>query len=635
MLRCHLSLYNEELRVLAINRLSMEIMPSVMKSDPHASDKHMIFNELLIGKGLWSLQKRDMGVQISTLDLLDGVPTEVQDACLDHVFEEDKKRVQQYFGKLHLGLGLVSGPPGTGKSHLASIIVILMCFNKSIKKIYVTAASNGAADNILDRIDGMARRITDNLQGDFKHLMLVRGYSFSTEVDNCIMALLGNPFKQGSTWNPSPWRFDRSLCWWTLRALGAKDVPPLTEDDNAEIWELHRNLNSLTCSKFRVGCLPAPQPTLQSKDSEAVNGACGQVYQSFNDAEARAVVFDEAATMFCSDALMVYGNTPRPMIAIGDPKQLAPSLTTAFEILYGDSSKRGGQFHDDYTDNGHAKPKPKPTQTNRFATFVRISWLSWFIHLGWPVFHLYTQHRMAEGLFDLSLNTVYYNLKPYFKYSPLCNPINFSLGLKVEEYLKSEHRIPSADTSQPVFFNCLDCKCVERPDGISRINLRQADLIAKFLVKMIDKLQLPTEDIVVLTPYRANMAAIGGRFGDENELKSVTVSTFSRFQGREAHVVILALCVDRMTGPLFVADPLSLNVALTRQRSSLLIFGDIETTRDKAARALPEGLPKFNQGMINDVFRLIPRSGRVVTVYGDESVGHFRFGKGKKPDTLA
>jgi len=474
------------------------------------------------------------------------------------------------------------------------------------------------------------------------------------------VALLGNTSKKNFNSNPSPWRFDRSLCWWTLRALGAKGVPPLTVNDNAGIWELHQDLNKLVASSSSKSDLSkfghlvklaqeteshTPQRRNQHLNRNALRQlmelvvrcanavattpvtSTSKIYQCFNDLEARAVVFDEAATMFCSDALMVYGNTPRPMVAIGDPKQLAPSLTTAFEMLYGEFSKAIKRWDHESSDTFRAKPIP----TNRFARFSEISWLSWFIHLGWPVFHMYTQHRMAEGLFDISLNTVYKNLKPHFQYSPLCNPANFSLGLKVEKYLKAEYRIPPADTSQPVFFHCSNCKCVERSDGISRINLRQADLIARFLVKMIEKLQLPTEDIVVLTPYRANMAAIARRFGSESGLENVTVSTFSRFQGREAHIVILALCVDADTGPLFVADERSLNVALTRQRSSLLIFGDTGTTPYKLGRG-KDGQPRFNQGMINGVFEMISNSGRIVRVDGDDSVDHYRFEKNKKSD---
>jgi hypothetical protein len=626
-----------------------------MEEDPRAFIKQVVFNELLIGNGLWSLQKEGVNVHIPSFDLFDDIPTEIRDICLSHVFEADKERVQQYFGKLHFGLGLVSGPPGTGKSHLASIVVILMCFNKSINHVYVTAASNGATDNILERIDGMAQKMTEPLlKRDLKHLMLLRGHSLGIEVENCTMALLGNPFKNDTIWNPTPWHFSLSLCWWTLRALGSSSAPQLTVDDNAELWDLHQRLSTLVVSLSRNSNLsnfrhlvrlaqglmsPSDYKAIVQQGShrktlkqlmELVVGCANVVattpatstswvYRSFNDRKARAVVFDEAATMFCADGLLVYGNTPRPMVAIGDPKQLAPNLTTAFELLYGNR-----MLHERHG----ITSKRNLTPTNRFAQFTKISWLSWFIHLGWPVFHLYTQHRMAKGLFDLSLKTVYQSLEPHFKYSPLCSPINFSLGLKVEKYLTTKYELKSSseNTLQPVFFNCVDCPCREYEDSLSLLNPRQADLIAKFLVEMTGKLQLRGEDIVVLTPYRANIGAIGRRFRRENALKNVEFTSFTRFQGREAQIVVLAMCVDSKTGPLFVADERSLNVALTRQRSSLLIFGDINTTAYKPASRYDSDedqttvTQRFNQRVIKYVFRLISAGERVVTLHGEPNV---------------
>ena len=227
---------------------------------------------------------------------------------------------------------------------------------------------------------------------------------------------------------------------------------------------------------------------------------------------------------------------------------------------------------------------------------------------------------MAEGLFDLSLNTVYQNLRPHFKYSPLCNPVNFSLGLRIKEYLKAEYHIPSGNTLQPVFFDCQQCPCREWLDSLSRLNPRQADVIATFLVKMVKTLNLPTQDIVVLTPYRANLGAIGRRFRRENVLRDITLSTFNRFQGREAQIVILALCVDFNTGPLFVAEERSLNVALTRQRSGLLIFGDTNTPKHTYDRDPEFGETRLDHTMIKSVFNTINSTRRVVTLHGDQKV---------------
>ncbi|KAM0187542.1 hypothetical protein ACHAPI_011079 [Fusarium lateritium] len=658
------SLHGDELRVGAVNRLSSpEVWPSLMKDDPLVFRKQAIFNELLIGKGLWDLHSEGLQVDLPSFDLFQDVPVKLQDACFDQIFEDDKERVRQYFGRLHMGLGLVSGPPGTGKSHLASILVMVMCFNHSIKHVYVSAASNGSTDNILERIDNIATKTTKRMIEDgseIKHLMLVRGYSLNEEVENCSRGLFGSLFLEDNVWSPSSWRFERSLCWWTLRALGWKDVPPLTIDDNAELWELHEKLNVLSespntgdpdLSKFQylvqvaqgINCVDEYKKAVRTRDTHQKTLRqlmklvvhCANVvattpvmssnwlYESFNSTKARAVVFDEAATMFCADGLLVYGNTPRPMIAIGDPKQLAPVLSTAMEKLYTGTKS----YYDRELGKRVTRRRDEGPPVNRFADFAKISWLSWFIHLGWPVFHLYTQHRMAEGLFDVSLNTVYKSLKPNFKYSTLCRLENFPIGVDVEDYLKKKHRIsaPLDGTIQPVFFNCANSPCRQYPDNPSRLNPRQADLIATVLMGMIKELALFPADIAVLTPYRANLRALGKRFRKEESLRDIVCSTFDGFQGREAQIVVLALCVTEETGPAHVAAERSLNVAMTRQRSSLLIFGDIATTAKMpwSPRSEDDWIDErastefTKQKVFREVFRMIRQSGRIVQLVGN------------------
>ncbi|CAG7564909.1 unnamed protein product [Fusarium equiseti] len=98
-LQWRLSLHNEERRVFAINRLSsLEISPSSMVTDSHAFIKQAVFNKLLVGKGLWSLQKQGINVQLPLFDPFNGIPAEIYGACLEHVSEDDRKRVEQYFG---------------------------------------------------------------------------------------------------------------------------------------------------------------------------------------------------------------------------------------------------------------------------------------------------------------------------------------------------------------------------------------------------------------------------------------------------------------------------------------------------------------------------------------------------------
>ncbi|KAH7220586.1 P-loop containing nucleoside triphosphate hydrolase protein [Fusarium oxysporum] len=650
---CESNAYGEELRVHAINRLSdANVWPTTMQQDTLSPNKKAIFNELLIGNGLWNLHHSGSYINLTPFDLFKDMPVEIRDTCLGFVSEGDRGKVQQYFSKLHFGLGIVSGPPGTGKSTLASAITVLMCLNQTIKHVYVSAASNEATDNILDRIDALAKSIIKKLTDDgisANQLMVVRGYRIKDEQEKCLRALAGLRFKPGPR-SSSAWRFKNSLCWWTLRVLGSSAVPQLTPSDNSELWELHQKLKELLVpgavkdpnisefaglvklaeeldpakkrTKYSTGTYQRPLRNLMGLVIKCSNVVATTpatsnsfLYRSYNSEVARGVIFDEAATLFCSDGLLVLGNTPRPMITFGDTKQLAPVLPTAMELLHTGKDRR------DKT------PEEKMFPTNRFADFHRISWFHLFIHLGWPVFNLYRQHRMAQGLFDLSLKTTYPHLIPHFEYSPYCQLQNFPIGTQVENYLRLEHHIPSAgaDRIHPVFFNCLNCPCRNYPHKATRFNPRQADLIAELLIKMIEKLSLNPADIAVITYYRANLAAIRKRFREDDRLKDVTPSTVNTFQGREAQTVVLALCVTRETGPSFVAEQKSLNVALTRQKSSLLIFGDIDTTNIRFADLQEEdkaddGLQKPDSTMIDNVLRTIRASGRVVTLHGNPEI---------------
>lgn len=76
--RCSLNLHSEALRVSAINNLSSpNILPATMEADPRAFSKQAIFNELLIGGGLWSLQKQGVNVELPSFDIFDGIPADV------------------------------------------------------------------------------------------------------------------------------------------------------------------------------------------------------------------------------------------------------------------------------------------------------------------------------------------------------------------------------------------------------------------------------------------------------------------------------------------------------------------------------------------------------------------------------
>ncbi|KAF4971542.1 hypothetical protein FZEAL_9826 [Fusarium zealandicum] len=83
----------------------------------------------------------------------------------------------------------------------------------------------------------------------------------------------------------------------------------------------------------------------------------------------------------------------------------------------------------------------------------------------------------------------------------------------------------------------------------------------------------------------------------------------------------------RLTGPSFAADQRRLNVALSRHRSSLLMFGYIKTTqkssenRDTVRAERDEGGYRVpNPTIMREVFEMVVKSGRVIELKGNRGI---------------
>ncbi|UPL00666.1 hypothetical protein LCI18_011600 [Fusarium solani-melongenae] len=125
--------------------------------------------------------------------------------------------------------------------------------------------------------------------------------------------------------------------------------------------------------------------------------AASQHYKTYNNQCARAVILDEAAAMHRTDGLIVYWNTPRPIIVVGDEKQLVPTLITANQ------------------------------KDEAGTTFIgSATMLGWGLHLGFPAFHLYKQYRIAHVMFALSLEIVLEFVVNEFKYAESYELTSFS-----------------------------------------------------------------------------------------------------------------------------------------------------------------------------------------------------------------
>jgi superfamily I DNA and/or RNA helicase len=84
-----------------------------------------------------------------------------------------------------------------------------------------------------------------------------------------------------------------------------------------------------------------------------------------------------------------------------------------------------------------------------------------------------------------------------------------------------------------------------------------------------------SQQIAIISPYRAQIGVLDEMFkGDQR----IIVNTIDSFQGQEREIVLISLVRSNETGEIgFLKDYRRLNVALTRAKKKLVVFGDSAT----------------------------------------------------------
>jgi DNA replication ATP-dependent helicase Dna2 len=99
----------------------------------------------------------------------------------------------------------------------------------------------------------------------------------------------------------------------------------------------------------------------------------------------------------------------------------------------------------------------------------------------------------------------------------------------------------------------------------------EAEVACK-IVEALLALGVPSHEVGIITPYRAQQALIRSLLSQHHEPSALSVDTVDRFQGGEREVIILSLArSDEVTS--FLADRKRLNVSLSRARSKLILLG--------------------------------------------------------------
>lgn len=509
----------------------------------------------------------------------------------------------------------------------------------SLGKIFAAAPTNVATDNFAERLDCISQNVIESLNqgktGDktrARRTFIVRGYKPEDEYQAFINLLrdpeLGNKAAPDNWISESNWRLHLSPSFWLLMALRSKAVCELHEDDHSDIHAVQRRLDmSAVCLRLRAVATGAMSwqeyesgsmvhrdainnmfcTLLQSADILCTTPAlsCQDDFKIWKE-KAKGIAVDEAGNISRPDLYCVWGNTLLPCALGGDDRQFAPANMTR---------------EDEKDSDGN--------HLNRFGGDARISALEFFRASGWPTFRLRVQLRMARGLFDICHQEVYSDLP--FSYGSGSDLVNHGVGRALEGYLFTRFRElrPSPSGSlRGVFLHCQGTTCVVDDATKSKRNPDQVENALEFLGDLVMRSggRIHASNIAIISPYKANVTLIERRRKEPQYSALFAMppaATIDSFQGREADIIVVVMGTTQTVGPGFTTDKRRLNVMLSRQRSGLLIFGDInvlgsmeDSGRGKALQRVTEdGNRQFVQkGMLYSVLRKLHSQGRVVTL---------------------
>ncbi|KAM0264320.1 hypothetical protein ACHAQJ_000810 [Trichoderma viride] len=513
--------------------------------------------------------------------------------CLmEEISEEDRGRFQQYMGNLPLGFGIITAGPGFGKTSVLGVATLGMAH--SVQKVYVSAPTHVAVDNFARRIDMLDQRVVarhnkslteDDDQTPIRRKLIIRGFPIRDEI-KAFRNLLQRP-KDGDAAAPkkefrgvAKWKLHLSLTYWLLKALGSPAVPALNEEDNKDIQLLHDELEKHSIfapladvargklswndylgheSNSQDKLVILFEKLIQAADLVCTTPALSEKvsYHKWKTTCAKGIAVDEAANMGRPD--LYCGQYLTPLRAGGDDKQLMPSVMTADDM--DEESKH----------------------LNRHAEDGKLSALAFYKANSWPIYCLHTQFRMARGMFDLC-HEMFYSAVP-FEYAPGCDPSleSHADGAKLEVFLKQRFPAispPAPDTMEPVCVHCPGSFTWRNPSTGSKSNVMQCEVALRLLVDLVNVAKVDPLHIGIIAPYKANVAIMERwieQKSDYSVLRGMAPpATVDSYQGQEADIMCVILGTTKTSGPGFTNKVNRLNVMLSRQKSGLIVVGDIK-----------------------------------------------------------
>ncbi|ROV90449.1 hypothetical protein VSDG_08417 [Cytospora chrysosperma] len=134
-----------------------------------------LYQDFMLGAGfLTSLQQHFVHDYIDTgLDLMDSLPAlnflagenqTYQEALLDVAFPDNRDRIRLYLSKVHLGMAVVIGPAGTGKTTVAAVFTLSLL--RLLGSGYSSAPTHAAVSKFAERLDAVDEWVARKISGE-------------------------------------------------------------------------------------------------------------------------------------------------------------------------------------------------------------------------------------------------------------------------------------------------------------------------------------------------------------------------------------------------------------------------------------------------------------------------------------
>ncbi|KAJ5784046.1 uncharacterized protein N7518_009723 [Penicillium psychrosexuale] len=535
---------------------------------------------------------------ILSIEMLSSLPSQIAKERLQYVrnFCHLDPTQEEAFTKsttaITVGVSLIHGPPGTGKTTTAVAIVLAMMALQI--KVLLTSASNKGVDNLTlaliralnrdSRLKSWCGQVV-RFRTPSYHMSAVRA-----ESQNQRPTLRRQPIISQSDLEMEPIQmhslvFDHIAehpndpeCV-ELRELCDRDTSdnhPLNLQDVIKLKSLYGKIVCTVLAKSKVVAT-----TLSNASQECLK---------FSDFKPSVNVSDEAGQSMEGESMIpMTMESMRVIVLIGDPRQLPPTVLS-------DGANEGSEF-------------------------LKRSLLSRLMEAGYPQETLVTNYRNHPQILELFNKAIYSG-----KLASGSNVNHLDrVGRTWDAWTR--HAMPTVAPGSRRLFLSVDSVAFRPANETSWSNMAQVQAVQTLLENLYnfqstEGEQIGPSDVMIISPYTAQRNLVAATLAEtERGCLYRDNLTVDAAQGQEAPIVVVLLTKPSEVAEevRFIADQHRLNVALSRAQKAIVVVGNARLWPENVIQNI-ERRSKHNK-FFAGTLRLLTAKGNRHIVHSQQQAG--------------